>query len=1046
MSNFNEFFKNKGLKTIVTRFFEGADAYNPKYKITNLEYQLEPEPPYPASYYVENGLTASHKVKITYDLNNDGETKETEFEIPREIDGAFILEGAYRISTNKLGNNYDCRMRLIGPGEHIVNFDYDRRYDVDKKVLRLRRFNQELGVAERPVEIPYDEIDEYKDKEALLLTTKQVKKLQIKLDLDYKPEYITRKLINECIAFGDDRVKDLIIDKSIDSVSQGFMQFIFRDNNGRNFWSARKRIMTYFAKYNKLQEQTNSITSLAYRFWKGNSGATSKELQVPPGINAINLESFKSKISIPQTVAYNTTMSDLIDIADTPINQNTNLQNSLTVSTHLTDEGVLFDVYDKNFNRITIEYLDYLNSKVVASEFVDYETKTIKPSDKGEIEVKYRMKRRMVKADDYDLIDLHPDYRLSTTTRRIPFVNMTDSGRIFMGTSMIKQSIPLPNAQRPLVDSGNYDDLGDNVLNAKFQYPEGKVVEINPQAVVIELPDGERTNFTRRTAIQSLNDVAVWTEPKVKVGDKVKEGDIITGPHELEKDTVKSGLNTLVLYSAYKGLVHEDAVVVSESYADRMKSYSIIDLSIDVKTSTSLKWIAPIGTKVSAKDSVVTLYKAVKLDAINQILQERLGSVYKDERGKDLAEYTVPQSLKVPNNIDEAIVSDVMIQENIKPRIPKNVKAPDYTWARESKKPIEEYEKSKDRKVIYDKFPEYVASDTLDPIEMDPKNYKTVYTIRVRLIKIHRLVVADKLTNRYGGKGVISAILPDNQMPIVNGKTVEMIMNPYSTINRKIPSVIAEIALGNIAMKLHDMVEDYKRTATGRKKIMPLMKKYYPGRYDKLDVDDFLEIHNNSKIEDVYYFNVGCFSSYTPEKIQKMMDEVGVETQSDVMMPMTDMTDLEELQKNLDPEEYQKVVDDMKGKYQKVKKPLMAGYITIEQLYHIPSYSNKVTSDIVTNAKKSEPIMGRGRYRNEGQKIGEMELSALLSRNVKKFIHTYRETSEKEQNQRFLDNLLGLGLMIVDNKGYAVGGSALKTSMENMKKRYGLKGEKGGAM
>lgn len=177
-----------------------------------------------------------------------------------------------------------------------------------------------------------------------------------------------------------------------------------------------------------------------------------------------------------------------------------------------------------------------------------------------------------------------------------------------------------------------------------------------------------------------------------------------------------------------------------------------------------------------------------------------------------------------------------------------------------------------------------------------------------------------------------------------------------------------------------------------------------------------------------------------------MMDEVGVEMQSDVMMPMTDMTDLEELQKNLEPEEYQKVVDNMKGKYQKVKKPLMAGYITIEQLYHIPSYSNKVTSDIVTNAKKSEPIMGRGKYRSEGQKIGELELSALLSRNVKKFIHTYRETSEKEQNQRFLDNLLGLGLMIVDNKGYAVGGSALKTSMENMKKRYGLKGEKGGAM
>lgn len=90
----------------------------------------------------------------------------------------------------------------------------------------------------------------------------------------------------------------------------------------------------------------------------------------------------------------------------------------------------MFDVYDKDFKKITIDYLDYLNSKVVASEYVDYETNTIKPNESGKIEVKHRMKRKTVDKDDYDLIDLHPDYRLSTSTRRIPFLNMTDSVRI----------------------------------------------------------------------------------------------------------------------------------------------------------------------------------------------------------------------------------------------------------------------------------------------------------------------------------------------------------------------------------------------------------------------------------------------------------------------------------------------------------------------------------------------------------------------------------------------------------------------------------------
>lgn len=152
---------------------------------------------------------------------------------------------------------------------------------------------------------------------------------------------------------------------------------------------------------------------------------------------------------------------------------------------------------------------------------------------------------------------------------------------------------------------------------------------------------------------------------------------------------------------------------------------------------------------------------------------------------------------------------------------------------------------------------------------------------------------------------------------------------------------------------------------------MPLLKKCYPGRYDDMNVEDFIDLHNNSKIEEVYNFKVGCFSSFTPEKIQELMEYLGVSMHSDVYMPETDLTDLEELKENLDPEEYEEVVKKMDGKMKKVEKPLMAGYVTIEHLYHIPSYSNKVTSDLVSNMRSAEPISGRGRYRGDGlgQKI-----------------------------------------------------------------------------
>ena len=245
-----------------------------------------------------------------------------------------------------------------------------------------------------------------------------------------------------------------------------------------------------------------------------------------------------------------------------------------------------------------------------------------------------------------------------------------------------------------------------------------------------------------------------------------------------------------------------------------------------------------------------------------------------------------------------------------------------------------------------------------------------------------------------------------------------MIINDLrdSTINRKIAGVLLELNLGNIAHKIYDLVEEYKKTKTGQKKIMPLLEKYYPGRYDHMNVEDFIKFHDKNKIEDVYYFNVGCYSTkFTPELVDSWMDELGLSSQSEILMPETELTDLDELKENLSTEEYDKVVKEMSGKFIPVKKNLQCGYMTLEQLYHIPSYSNKVTTSLYgidTNPKRDEPIMGRGKFRLTGQKIGEMELSALLSRNARQFLQKARESTAREDNQIFLNNLLGLGLTV----------------------------------
>jgi hypothetical protein len=93
------------------------------------------------------------------------------------------------------------------------------------------------------------------------------------------------------------------------------------------------------------------------------------------------------------------------------------------------------------------------------------------------------------------------------------------------------------------------------------------------------------------------------------------------------------------------------------------------------------------------------------------------------------------------------------------------------------------------------------------------------------------------------------------------------------------------------------------------------------------------------------------------------------------------------------------------------------------------------------NEKKDSPILGRGKYRQTGQKIGEMELSAYLARSAKKFIDVARGDTMKEDNQLFLNNLLGLGLTVSDEKGYNQGGSSLKSKLNQMKVKFRLKNQ-----
>ena len=191
---------------------------------------------------------------------------------------------------------------------------------------------------------------------------------------------------------------------------------------------------------------------------------------------------------------------------------------------------------------------------------------------------------------------------------------------------------------------------------------------------------------------------------------------------------------------------------------------------------------------------------------------------------------------------------------------------------------------------------------------------------------------------------MISKILPDSQMPIMveNGtgkkRVVEVVMNPYSTINRKIPSVNMEQLLSTCCVRIHDIVEERKNgSKTERDTILPLVQKYYPGRFDNMTLDEFIEYHNTHKLEDVYYMNVGSYSTkFTPQLVDQWAQELGVTPQSKILIPTNTVADLDELKENLPEDEFEVIKKNMEGKYIEVDKPLSVGYMSLIELYHIP--------------------------------------------------------------------------------------------------------------
>lgn len=909
------------------------------------------------SYYVDNKQTCNFHYNIYYKINGE-EKPPFEITVPKLLTSVFVIRGGIRVPVNFMTNDYD--IRSFSP---TFSFDYDRKLDFETDIFKYRVRDESFDLQECTV----DEVDKLPTK-VRQLNEYQSTKLAIKLgEPTPKNGYVItselcRKIKQKFNGVWDQN-DDFILDKRITSPHLSLVQHI-RDNLSglEGIRPLTKRKMFRYGKlYGKdMQRKIDKFYSM--------QSDSLLSVQNPASSNMINFSTVSSKLVIDkEKVFFNDTFSDLIDVVRTPESVgNVNKNNELNVCTVVEEDGSFsIRCYDTDFKPIVVPYYKYYDQKVILEDSVDYILEKINIP----FNYKYRGKKyKGTKVDKDCIIDAKPDDKLSISVRGIPMVNHTDSVRSGMGASMSNQAIELLNPEVPIVQPGHQDGY-DSPLNLKSDV-EGVVTDIVDNNVII---NGK--HVIESNPIQSSNQLNITSIPSVKIGDKINKGDVVFRPRVMEDGMARLGANVYIGYMGY-GNTFEDGVIVSSSVLDKFTHVSIVDVTKYVTEDENLKWIKEVGSKVVSKDVLVSVDKNINESRFNNL-------------SKFISPKRFNSSLLVPPGQQDAYISDVQIIYGSQKPL-----ANEKSYLEGFKNRIQENR----NKLKRDFNNPYSDMRIVAEVGKDETDFK--YRITVRMLVINRLKVGDKLTSRYGGKGLVSQIIPEENMPTdANGRKLEMIMNPYAISARKIPALLMETYLGNISENLGTYLKG-KDTETKRK-VFAEISNPYAVKWTDEEVEAYYE---KNAAKGRFPIITGSFSKDLPNKINKFYEMLGLPTEG---IEVTDG--------------YTK---------RKIKTPIITGSLYLMKLRALPEFSAKVTSDAMSD---KYPVLG-AKSRKGGQRIGEMEIWSYFANNMDQYLLERRDPSAENDRYNFLSHLLLTGYDFQDDEGNNMASRKFSANLRFFKK------------
>ncbi len=374
----------------------------------------------------------------------------------------------------------------------------------------------------------------------------------------------------------------------------------------------------------------------------------------------------------------------------------------------------------------------------------------------------------VVKTIDLDYLDVASSQVVSVATSCIPFLEHDDANRALMGTNMQRQAVPCIKPETPYVGTGVEREAAMNTGHIIVAPEDGEITEVDSAHVVLKGKSGKVHSYIFNKFIRSNASTCIDQHPAVVMGQKIKKGDFLSDGPSIREGEMALGQNMLVAYMIWEGFNYEDAIIISERVIQRSdySSVHIEDYTIDVSETK-------LGPEVVTSDIPnVSEEKLKNLDSEGII---RIGAEVKS--GDILVGKITPKG-ETELSAEERLLRAIFGE-----------KARD---VRDSSLYLEHGEHGK---VIGVRIFSAENGDKLEP--------GVIKRVQVTVADLRKLQVGDKMAGRHGNKGVVSKVVPSEDMPFLeDGTPIDIVLSPLGVISRMNLGQILETHLGLAANAL----------------------------------------------------------------------------------------------------------------------------------------------------------------------------------------------------------------------------------------------------